>query len=49
MNDIIVFGVGLVVSVLVVYGIFSRVVHEMRDARNNGAQPSKSEDQPVSS
>ena len=36
MNDIIVFGVGVVVSVLVVFGIFSGVVREMHDARESG-------------
>lgn len=33
MNDLIVFFVGFMVSMLVVYGIFSRVAVEMRDAR----------------
>lgn len=33
MNDLIVFFVGFLVSMLVVYGIFSRVTVEMRDAR----------------
>lgn len=32
-NDIIVFVFGLFVSALVVYGIFSRVVSEMHDAK----------------
>jgi hypothetical protein len=33
MMDLIVFGVGLVVSTLVVFGIFSRVVVEMHNAK----------------
>ncbi len=33
MNDIIVFGVGLVVSSLVVFSIFSRVPLSMQDAK----------------
>ena len=36
MSDIIVFGVGVVVSVLVVFGIFSGVVQEMHDAKESG-------------
>jgi len=35
MNDLIVFGVGLVVSMLVVFGIFSRVPMGMHHAREN--------------
>lgn len=35
MNDIVVFCVGLVVSILVVFGIFSRVVLEMHDAKES--------------
>lgn len=34
--DFIVFGVGFLVSMLVVYGIFSRVTGEMGDARQSG-------------
>ncbi len=34
MSNIIVFCVGVVVSILVVYGIFSQVVSEMYVARN---------------
>ncbi len=33
MNDLIVFGVGLVVSTLVVFGLFSRVPLSMHDAK----------------
>lgn len=43
-NDIIVFSVGLVVSILVVYGIFSSVVLEMREAKNQDFTQLKSED-----
>lgn len=39
--DLIVFGVGLLVSVLVVYGIFSRVVNEMHAAMGDDAIPPK--------
>jgi hypothetical protein len=45
-NDIIVFCVGLVVSSLVIYGVFSSVVLEMHEAKNQGGTPSKSENQP---
>lgn len=34
MSDIVVFCVGLLVSILVVYGVFSKVVLEMRDAKD---------------
>ncbi|HQZ96401.1 MAG TPA: hypothetical protein PLP21_08785 [Pyrinomonadaceae bacterium] len=34
MNNLIVFCVGVLVSVLVVYGIFTQVVSEMYSARN---------------
>lgn len=34
MNNLIVFCVGVIVSVLVVYGIFTQVVSEMSMARN---------------
>lgn len=34
MNDLIVFGVGLVVSTLVVFGLFSRVPLTMQDSKN---------------
>ena len=37
MTDLIVFGVGLIVSTLVVFGIFSRVVVEMHDAKDDDA------------
>jgi len=33
MNDFIIFGVGLLVSMLVVYAGFSRVVLEMRESK----------------
>ena len=49
LNDVIVFIVGLVVSTLVVFGIFSRVVLEMHDAKNQGVPEVKYEDQPSSS
>ncbi|MEP6944536.1 MAG: hypothetical protein ABJA02_01370 [Acidobacteriota bacterium] len=39
MNDIIVFCVGLFVSILVVYSIFSRVISEMHDAQHSSAGP----------
>lgn len=45
MMDLIVFGVGLFVSVLVVYGVFSRVVNEMHDAKAVDAGPAKGSDQ----
>ncbi len=35
MNDLIVFGVGLIVSSLVVFGIFSRVPMGMHYAKEN--------------
>ncbi len=41
MNDLIVFGVGLVVSILVVYSIFSRVVIEMHDAKEATGAPDR--------
>lgn len=41
MNDLIVFIVGLVVSTLVVFGIFTRVVFEMHNAREEGAAETK--------
>lgn len=41
MNNLIVFCVGVVVSVLVVYGIFTQVVSEMYSARSS----EKAEDQ----
>lgn len=44
LNDIIVFIVGLFVSTLVVFGIFSRVVTEMHDAREEGAAERKRTD-----
>ena len=33
MNDFIIFGVGLLVSMLVVYAGFSRVILEMRESK----------------
>ncbi|MFN0139324.1 MAG: hypothetical protein ACKVQW_04465 [Pyrinomonadaceae bacterium] len=41
MMDLIVFGVGLFVSILVVYGVFSRVVNEMHIAKDDDAISSK--------
>lgn len=38
MNDIIVFAVGVIVSALVVFGFFIRVVVEMRDAKEGGGR-----------
>ena len=35
--DLIVFAVGLLVSMLVIYGIFSRVTLEMGEAKHFGA------------
>ncbi len=35
MNDLIVFGVGLVVSTLVLFGIFSRVPMGMHEAKES--------------
>lgn len=45
MTDIIVFGVGLVVSTLVVFGVFSSVVAEMHDAKEVDAERAKRSDQ----
>lgn len=45
MTDIIVFAVGLLVSTLVVFGIFSSVVVEMHDAKEDDAVPVKRNDQ----
>lgn len=42
MMDLIVFGVGLFVSILVVYGVFSRVVNEMHHAKDDDAIVSES-------
>jgi hypothetical protein len=47
LNDLIVFGVGLVVSILVVFGIFSRVVMEMHDAKNQEAAAAEGKEQPA--
>lgn len=41
MNDIVVFCVGLAVSILVVFGIFSRVVQEMHDAKESDEMEQK--------
>lgn len=41
MTDLIVFAVGLIVSTLVVYGIFSRVVIEMHDAKGDDASAAR--------
>lgn len=49
LNDLIVFIVGLVVSTLVVFGIFLRVVSEMQDAKNQDAAAAKHKDQQISS
>jgi hypothetical protein len=48
-NDIIVLSVGLVVSILVIFGIFSSVVLEMHEAKYPDVAPPKSEDHHFSS
>lgn len=49
LSDVIVFIVGLVVSTLVVFGIFSRVVLEMHDAKNHGVPGVEYEEKPSAS
>lgn len=44
MNDVIVFAVGVVVSVLVVFGIFTGVVKEMHDAKESNVHARASDE-----
>lgn len=45
MTDIIVLAMGLLVSTLVVFGVFSSVVVEMHDAKEDDSVPAKPNDQ----
>ncbi len=44
MNDLIVFAVGFLVSMLVVYSMFSRVVVEMHDSKVGGKETARTSD-----
>lgn len=44
MNDLIVFAVGFLVSMLVVYSMFPRVVVEMQDSKVAGKETARTSD-----